>query len=284
MRSLASCTRLREWRSRSTAGLTNGTRRRTRSRSGFTLLETVVVLVIVGITSSITVGKIHQLMLVTRIQRAATSVRNDMEGAFALAVRNRRPMRISWNSSTQQMTVTDRAGTTVFRRTNLSWGRTASDRRTSASPRRRSRCIRTVSRATRSTSRSVAPVSRSIFACLAPAWCASNDAFSHSVPETHSPRLLVDRGHGGDDDFLARHGELRKGHGRARAPRPEQRPRGETKRLAATRGEQVRRGSVRPPRRMVDRQPNDHARNVHLHAPNHDHADVGRRAIRSRSS
>ena len=82
----------------------------------------VVVLVIVGITSSITVGKIHQLMLVTASSGRRQSVQNDLEAAFALAVRNRRPMRISWNSTTQQMTVTDRAGTTVFRRTNLSAG------------------------------------------------------------------------------------------------------------------------------------------------------------------
>ena len=137
MRSLASCTRLSEWRSSPTAGLSGGTRTRTRSRSGFTLLETVVVLVIVGVTSSMSVGKIYQLMVMTRIQRAATSVRNDMEGAFALAVRNRRPMRISWNSTTQQMAVTDRAGTTVFRRTNLSlgsFGLRSSDVSFSASP------------------------------------------------------------------------------------------------------------------------------------------------------
>jgi len=86
------------------------------------MLEVMVALVIVGVTSSITVGKIHLLMIQTRIQRAATSVQNDLEAAFALAGRNRRPIRISWNSSTQQMAVTDRAGTTAFRHTNLDMG------------------------------------------------------------------------------------------------------------------------------------------------------------------
>ena len=86
------------------------------------MLEVMVALVIVGVTSSITVGKIHLLMIQTRIQRAATSVQNDLEAAFALAGRNRRPIRISWNSSTQQMAVTDRAGTTAFRHTNLGIG------------------------------------------------------------------------------------------------------------------------------------------------------------------
>jgi Tfp pilus assembly protein FimT len=97
----------------------------------------MVVLVIIGVTSSITLGKLNQLMVMTRIQRAAASVQNDMEAAFAIAVRNRRPIRISWNSATQQMTVTDRAGTTVFRRTNLSlgsYGLRSSDVSFSASP------------------------------------------------------------------------------------------------------------------------------------------------------
>ncbi len=97
----------------------------------------MVVLVIIGVTSSITLGKLSQLMVTTRIQRAASSVQNDMEAAFALAVRNRRPIRITWNSATQQMAVTDRAGTTVFRRANLSlgaYGLRSSDVSFSASP------------------------------------------------------------------------------------------------------------------------------------------------------
>ena len=91
-------------------------------RAGFTILEVMVALVIVGITSSITVGKMHQLMIQNRIQRAATTMQNDLEAAFAIAVRNRRPISISWNSSKQQMQVTDRAGTTAFRKTNLGMG------------------------------------------------------------------------------------------------------------------------------------------------------------------
>jgi Tfp pilus assembly protein FimT len=86
------------------------------------MLEMMVALVIIGITSSITVGKMHLLMIQNRIQRAATSVQNDLEAGFALAVRNHRPIRISWNSTTQQMAVTDRAGTTAFRHTNLGIG------------------------------------------------------------------------------------------------------------------------------------------------------------------
>jgi Tfp pilus assembly protein FimT len=85
------------------------------------MLEMMVGLVIVGITGAITVGKIQQLMVQNRIQRAATVLRNDLEAAFAIAARNRRPIDITWNSTTQQMSLTGRSGTS-YRRTNLTIG------------------------------------------------------------------------------------------------------------------------------------------------------------------
>ena len=86
------------------------------------MLEMMVVLVIVGITSSITVGRIERLMVNNRIQRAATAARNDLEAAFAIAARDRRPVRIGWDSTTMSLAVTDRAGTTAFRHTTLGMG------------------------------------------------------------------------------------------------------------------------------------------------------------------
>jgi prepilin-type N-terminal cleavage/methylation domain-containing protein len=88
-------------------------------RAGFTVLEMMVVLVIVGITTAMTAGRIQALMVQNRVQRAATAVQNDIEAAFAIASRDRRPIRISWNQATMQLNVTDRAGTTAFRRTTL---------------------------------------------------------------------------------------------------------------------------------------------------------------------
>jgi type II secretion system protein H len=93
-----------------------------RRRAGFTILEMMVVVVIVGITGTITAGKVRNLMIQNRIQRASTAVRNDLEAAFALAARNRRPIHIEWNSSTMQLAVMDRADTTAFRHTTLGMG------------------------------------------------------------------------------------------------------------------------------------------------------------------
>jgi prepilin-type N-terminal cleavage/methylation domain-containing protein len=86
---------------------------------GFTLLETLVVLVVVGVVSTISLGKFHTIMVQQRVQRAATVLQTDLQGAFSIANRNRTPVRISWDASNMRMLVTNRAGTTIYRRTPL---------------------------------------------------------------------------------------------------------------------------------------------------------------------
>ena len=83
------------------------------------MIEVTLVLVIVGITGAMSAGRIHQLMIQQLVARAATVLQNDLESAFAIAIRNRRPIRISWNSSSMQLGVTDRAGSTTYRHSNL---------------------------------------------------------------------------------------------------------------------------------------------------------------------
>ena len=83
------------------------------------MLEMMVVVVIVGITGTVTAGRVRDLMIQSRIQRAASAVQNDLEAAFALAGRNRRPVHIEWNSSTMQLAVMDRSDATAFRHTTL---------------------------------------------------------------------------------------------------------------------------------------------------------------------
>ena len=92
---------------------------RTAARAGFTLLELLTVIVMVGVISAISAGKIHDLMVQQRLARAATVIQTNTEAAFAIASRNRRPIRITWNSSAMQLDVTDRAGTTLYRKVGL---------------------------------------------------------------------------------------------------------------------------------------------------------------------
>jgi type II secretory pathway pseudopilin PulG len=78
-----------------------------------------VVLVIVGITSAVTAGRIHSLIIQERVQRAATAVRSDIEAAFTLAQRNRRPIRIDWDPTSMQLQVNSRYWSRSYRQTNL---------------------------------------------------------------------------------------------------------------------------------------------------------------------
>ena len=92
----------------------------TLARRGFTILELIMVLVVAGVVGGMSLGKMHNIMISQRLSRASTIVQTNVEAAFALAGRNRRPIRISWNATNMQMSITDRAGTTVFRNANFS--------------------------------------------------------------------------------------------------------------------------------------------------------------------
>jgi prepilin-type N-terminal cleavage/methylation domain-containing protein len=88
-------------------------------RAGFSILELMVVMLIGGVMAKMSIGRIHDLMSQQRVFHAATAVQNDLEAAFQIAGRNRQPVRISWNASVQQLSITDRAGWTSYRKTNL---------------------------------------------------------------------------------------------------------------------------------------------------------------------
>ena len=93
---------------------------RMKTRRGFTMLEVLVVLIMVGVVASVTAGKFHLIMVKQRVQRAATVMQNDLEGAFAISTRNHLPIRISWDSTKLQMNVTDRSGALYYRKTAMS--------------------------------------------------------------------------------------------------------------------------------------------------------------------
>lgn len=93
--------------------------RRLRTRRGFSILELVVAIVVIGILASISVGKMHDVIVQQRVYRASNNIQTNVEAAWSLAARNRRPIRISWDASTSQIKITDRAGTTTYRKASL---------------------------------------------------------------------------------------------------------------------------------------------------------------------
>ena len=90
-----------------------------RPRPGFSLLELVIVMVLAGIISGLSFGKITNLIAQQRVAKAAAAITNDLQQAFAIAGRNRRPVRIVIDTAKMQINITDRAQTTNFRRTSL---------------------------------------------------------------------------------------------------------------------------------------------------------------------
>ena len=84
------------------------------STAGFTLLELMLALVVLGVIMSSVLPRVRQAAAIWGARRVAGLVANDLENAFSLAARQRRPVRLSCTCGSQQYTVTDRAaGTTL---------------------------------------------------------------------------------------------------------------------------------------------------------------------------
>ena len=89
------------------------------SRFGYSIVELVVALVIVGVVAALGLPKIRNITNQNRVLRGAQALQVEVQQAFALAGRNRAPVTVSWNSSVVELQVADRAGSTVYRRANL---------------------------------------------------------------------------------------------------------------------------------------------------------------------
>lgn len=90
-----------------------------RSRLGFTMVELALTFSIIAILSAMAIPKFRRIMQATQVNRATAIVAADLEQAFTLAGRFRRPMRISCTCGTGTYTVADRAGGTVRLRRTL---------------------------------------------------------------------------------------------------------------------------------------------------------------------
>lgn len=97
-------------------------------RAGFSLIELVVGVGMLAIIMGVTVGRISAIISRQRVNRAAIALSNDLQTAFALALRDRKPVKISFDTSKMQLSVADIASGTVFRKTSLAgFGLTASN-------------------------------------------------------------------------------------------------------------------------------------------------------------
>jgi prepilin-type N-terminal cleavage/methylation domain-containing protein len=98
---------------------------RTKARPGFSLTEALIVIILLGIMGSIAVPSIARSMTSSRVDRAALTVAGDVEAAFSLAARSRKPVDLVVDSVWRRIQIRDRASATVLQ--SRSYGLTESD-------------------------------------------------------------------------------------------------------------------------------------------------------------
>jgi prepilin-type N-terminal cleavage/methylation domain-containing protein len=85
-----------------------------RCRRGFSMIEMLLVLIVIGILITISVPKMARVMRHERVNRAAQVVVADLQNGFAMAGRQRAPVRLTFTSTTKTYVFSDRATGTVF--------------------------------------------------------------------------------------------------------------------------------------------------------------------------
>lgn len=94
-------------------------RRSHQNRRGFTLAETLIVLVVLGTLFALGVPKLNRTSRHRRVMAAASALNADIPVAFSLAARQRKPVIVSYDAASGEIRVTDRANGTVYRRRAL---------------------------------------------------------------------------------------------------------------------------------------------------------------------
>jgi prepilin-type N-terminal cleavage/methylation domain-containing protein len=88
-----------------------------RSVAGFSMLEILLVLIVIGVLVTISVPKIARIVRHERVNRAAQVIVQDIQNGFALAGRQRAPVRLTFTTNLQKYVFSDRAtGTAILTR------------------------------------------------------------------------------------------------------------------------------------------------------------------------
>lgn len=92
--------------------------RRTRNarRGGFTILELLLVVVMVSLLGAISMGKMSRILTSWRVNRAAQAMSEELQKAFALVGRNRKPVIVQFNKSKMVLSIRGRTDTVYTQR------------------------------------------------------------------------------------------------------------------------------------------------------------------------
>lgn len=81
------------------------------------MIELLIVMALIGIVASIAIRSVGDTIRRDRVQKATAIISTDIEQAFALAARQRTPMRLLFDSTRRTFAVVERADTTLKYRT-----------------------------------------------------------------------------------------------------------------------------------------------------------------------
>lgn len=90
--------------------------------SGFSMLEMLIVLIIIAILVGIVIPKISRLIRHERVNRAAQVLVQDLQNGFAMAGRQRAPVRLTFTPTTKTYIFSDRSSGTVLQTRVMSTG------------------------------------------------------------------------------------------------------------------------------------------------------------------
>lgn len=86
-----------------------------RTRRGFTLIELLIVIAMIGVMVTLSTGRTSKMITSWRVNRAAEAIGNELQAAFALVGRNRKPLVLQMDKTKMQLRLVSRAGTDTFR-------------------------------------------------------------------------------------------------------------------------------------------------------------------------
>lgn len=89
---------------------------------GFSMLEMLLVLIIIAVLVGIVIPKIGQIIRHERVNRAAQVLVQDLQNGFAMAGRQRAPVRLTFTPASKTYVFTDRASGTVLHTRVMSKG------------------------------------------------------------------------------------------------------------------------------------------------------------------
>lgn len=87
-----------------------------RHRRGFSMIELLIVLSMLAILATVSMGKTSRMITNWRVTRAAQAFQEELQAAFALVGRNRKPLLIVMDTAAMELRLTDRSGLLRYRR------------------------------------------------------------------------------------------------------------------------------------------------------------------------